>query len=55
LPEDLYNKEANKLRVKKSITMQDVKENFRHISYNEKLVKSMSDLYNTDPEKVIKR
>lgn len=55
IPVELYNKETSKLRIKKSITESEVKENFKHISYKEKLLKSWSEIQNTNPTEIIKR
>jgi replicative DNA helicase len=53
-PEDIYNKEMSKMRVKKTLSMADIKENFRHITYKEKLLKSMAEIQNTNPTESIK-
>lgn len=54
IPADIYNKETSKMRVKKTLSLSDLKENFKHISYKEKLLKSRAEIQNTNPTEIIK-
>jgi uncharacterized protein YxeA len=53
-PEDVYNKETSKMRIKKTISIAEVHENFKHISNKEKLMRSWSEIKNTNPNEIIK-
>lgn len=53
-PEDVYNKETSKMRIKKTISIAEVHENFKHISNQEKLMRSWSEIKNTNPNEIIK-
>jgi uncharacterized protein YxeA len=53
-PEDVYNKETSKMRIKKTISITEVHENFKHISNKEKLMRSWSEIKNTNPNEIIK-
>lgn len=55
LPVETYNKEQSRIQAEKQQARETINQNFHHISYNEKLVRSANELLKTNPRDVIKR
>lgn len=55
IPFHFYKAAKEDVELKSQMVKDSINENFRHITYEEKMAESMAELMSTDPDKVIKR